>query len=341
MLTEFGPPRYRVEQGEEPGREHPNHHGAAVFRLDVTPGEGASAVSETEIMPKTARLAPGLPAVCRLGLATRGNTGLRPEDVEHALARGINYWNWCGKPDGMSQAIAGLGRARRQVVIAVQCEARTALEAERELARILKELRTDYLDVATFYYVESEEEWQQIIGAGGAWEYLERQQRAGALQLIGLTSHQRRLAARWAESVVCKTSATKALASDSPKPGRRRLDLLMIRYNAAHRGAEQEVFPVTHRCAMPVVTYTGLRWRALLGPTPADPPGYVPPSATDCYRFCLAHPAVNVTLTAPGNRAELDENLALLEDWQPPSRSQLAEICRHGDRVKKHAGVFW
>ena len=32
--------------------------------------------------------------VCRLGLATRGNTHLTRDDVLLALDRGLNYWNW-------------------------------------------------------------------------------------------------------------------------------------------------------------------------------------------------------------------------------------------------------
>ena len=57
-------------------------------------------------MRKTAELAPNLPRVRRLGLATRGNTHLRPDDVAHAIDRGLNYLNWCAHPDGMSRAIA-------------------------------------------------------------------------------------------------------------------------------------------------------------------------------------------------------------------------------------------
>ena len=34
--------------------------------------------------------------VCRLGLATRGNTHLSKDDVLFALEQGVNYWNWCG-----------------------------------------------------------------------------------------------------------------------------------------------------------------------------------------------------------------------------------------------------
>src|SRR5579885_1382180 len=87
--------------------------------------------------------------ICRLGLATRGNGHLTPDDVYRALGRGVNYLNWCGQPDGLSAAVANLGERRRDVVVAAQFEARTAAEASQELPHLLRELNTDYLDVLT------------------------------------------------------------------------------------------------------------------------------------------------------------------------------------------------
>ena len=297
----------------------------------------------------------GLPPVCRLGLATRGNTHLRPEDVEYAVGRGLNYLNWCGKPDGMSQAVAGMGTALRDVVVAVQFQARTPRAAEREFSRILKELRSDSVDIATLYYVESEEEWRQIMAPGGVWEVLARFKREGALRMIGLTSHQRQLAARWARQTRVQANAgpevadapraTVAVATETGTAGDGSgpycLDMLMIRYNAAHRGAEREIFPVTTARRMPVVTYTGLRWRALLEPTPDDPAGFQPPSAADCYRFCLSDPAVSVALMAPGDRGHLEQNLRLLDDWRAAESAEARQLLAHGDRVHRLASEFW
>ena len=271
-------------------------------------------------MDRFASLAPTLPKVCRLGLATRGNTKLDPVDVHWAIEQGVNYLNWCGKPDGLSQAIAEMGTSRANVVVATQFKARTATEAEREFDWILKQTASDRLEVATMYYVESDEEWQQLIAPGGARQVLERRKREGQLSLIGVTTHQRRLAAKW---------ATQG-----------RLDLLMVRYNAAHRGAEQDVFPTATELGLPVVTFTGLRWRALLEPTPSDPPAANPPTAADCYRFCLANPAVTVSITAPNGSQELRENLALLSNWTTPTDDHLKAIREHGDRVHQQAGEF-
>ncbi|MCP5116508.1 MAG: hypothetical protein GY953_37245, partial [bacterium] len=127
----------------------------------------------------------GLPEVCRLGLATRGGTRLRAEDAERALERGLNYWNWCGHTDGLSEAFARLGQRRRDVVLAAQFKAQTSQEAEREFEGLLEDLRTAHINILTFYYVESPEEWKQIVSTGGAWEYLAKQKENGRLRMIG------------------------------------------------------------------------------------------------------------------------------------------------------------
>lgn len=259
-------------------------------------------------------------SICRLGLATRGNTALDAEDVLDAIRRGINYLNWCGHPDGMAEAIRCLGTRRSEVRVAVQFSARTASEAQRELDQTLRALNTDYLDVATYYYVEHADEWDEIVASGGAAEVLERARSQGIVRAIGLTSHQRRLAAQCAESG--------------------RLDLLMIRYNAAHRGAEQDVFPVTRRLGLPVVAFTCLRWRALLQPTPDDPAGFIIPPAADWYRFVLQVPDVSVALMAPNGREELVENLDVLDDWRALSAQRRRVLAEHGDRVRCHARPF-
>jgi predicted aldo/keto reductase-like oxidoreductase len=258
--------------------------------------------------------------ISRLGLATRGDTHLQPDDIHHAIARGVNFLNWCGVPDALSRAVGELGDKRKEVVVCVQFEARTAKDARVELQSILRQLRTDYVDVLTFYYVEEAAEWQEIIGPGGALEACRAAQKEGQVRLLGVTSHQRPLAADMARSGL--------------------LDLLMIRYNAAHRGAESDVFPTTDAVKMPVVAYTCLRWGALLRPTPDDPPGFTVPRAPAWYRFALQNPSVTVALMAPDNRAELDEDLMVLDASGSLSPEEYEMLAQHGQRVRRHAGRF-
>lgn len=258
--------------------------------------------------------------VCRLGLATRGNTHLDPEAVLEAVDRGISFLNWCGHPDGMSTAIGQLGERRRDVRVAVQLSARTAESARREFDTFREALGTEYLDVVTYYYVEHDDEWEAIIAPGGAAEFVEQAKQQGSVRAIGLTSHQRPLAA--------KIAATG------------RLDALMIRYNAAHRGAEEEVFPTSQRLEVPVITYTGVRWGALMQPTPDDPEAWRPPGAPEWYRFVLCHPAVSVGLMAPNGLQELRDDLELLREWRGLQIEQYTALRDHGDRVRRHAGSF-
>ena len=258
--------------------------------------------------------------ICRLGLATRGNTSLDRESVIAALDHGIDYLNWCGHPDGMRDAIRHLGDRRNEVVVAVQLKARTAQAARRELSEVKRDLHTNYLDVVTYYYVEDVEEWRQIVSRGGAAEVLEEERSQGSIEMIGLTSHQRLLAAQFARSS--------------------RLDLLMVRYNAAHRGAEEEVFPVTRAKGIPVVAFTCLRWGALLEKTPQDPSGFAPPSAPQWYRFVLDHPDVAVALMAPDGDDQLQENLSILKDWRTLDEIDFESLAAHGQRVRAHATYF-
>ena len=270
-------------------------------------------------LARYAHLGKGIPRVCRLGLATRDNTTLTARDVRHAIDRGVNYLNWCTHADGLSRAIAELKHRRDRVVVAVQFYAHSAGEARRELDGYLRELRTDYVDIVTFYYLEHRSEWRRITGRDGAMETLHRARDVGQVRLIGVTSHQRRLAAEIAGSGA--------------------IDLLMIRYNAAHRGAEHDIFPYLQK-GFPVVAYTCLRWGALIRPTPKDPPDATVPTSHDCYRFVMTHPSVSVAVMAPNGRRELDADLALLDEWRRLRRDEMAAVCAHGERVSRTAGSF-
>jgi predicted aldo/keto reductase-like oxidoreductase len=267
----------------------------------------------------------GLP-VCRLGLASYGQTAITADDILSAVGRGVNFLNWQGLPEGayhgdaFPTAIASLCSNRRSVIVCVQFGARTQADASTELRAVLAALGTDYIDVLTLYYVERKDEWEEISAPNGALRYLQDARGDGTVRRIGITSHQRALAAEMAKSGV--------------------LDTIMIRYNAAHRGAERDVFPVTQPLGLPVIAYTALRWGALLRPTPEDPPGFLVPRPPARYRIVLQHPAVAVTLSAPQTRAELDDDLGVLSAKGPLTNEEYAALAKHGERVRRHAGSF-
>jgi aryl-alcohol dehydrogenase-like predicted oxidoreductase len=153
----------------------------------------------------------------------------------------------------------------------------------KRVEQTLRQLGTDYLDVVQLF-------WMGKMSAftGAVQEELRRLREEGKVRAIGASIHDRPRAGKLAEDSI--------------------LDLLMIRYNAAHPGAEHDIFPHLARRSPAVVAYTATSWRKLLK-APRGWTGEVP-SAGDCYRFCLSSPHVDVVLTGPKTVAELRANLA-------------------------------
>jgi aryl-alcohol dehydrogenase-like predicted oxidoreductase len=114
---------------------------------------------------------------------------------------------------------------------------------------------------------------------------------SGKVRAIGVSIHDRPRAGKLAES--------------SP------LDQLMIRYNAAHPGAEKDIFPCLHDKKPSILAYTATSWRRLL----KRPKGWTGAvmTAGDCYRFQLSNPHVDVALMGPASRVQMEENLDALE----------------------------
>ena len=115
----------------------------------------------------------------------------------------------------------------------------------------------------------------------------------------------------------------------------RRFDIIMVRYNAAHRGAEHEVFPYLDDAgARPgVVSYTTTRWGYLINPK-YTPPGMKTPTAADCYRFAMTNSNVDVCLSGPGSDQQMSDNLKALE-LGPMNSDELSWMKAVGDHVHK------
>ncbi len=112
-------------------------------------------------------------------------------------------------------------------------------------------------------------------------------------------------------------------------------DLFHIRYNAVHRGAENEVFEHLPSAGRPgIVTYTATRWGDLVNPEKI-PAGEAPLTATDCYRFVLSQPAVDVCMTGPKDTEQMRQALKALT-LGPLSAQELERMRRIGDYIHSH-----
>ena len=80
-----------------------------------------------------------------------------------------------------------------------------------------------------------------------------------------------------------------------------------------------------------LVAFTATSWRQLLNPKKI-PPGDRVPTATDCYRFVMSNPAVDVCMTGPATEQHVREATEAL-DRGPMNEEELAWMRRVGQAI--------
>lgn len=247
--------------------------------------------------------------VGRLGIAS--GYGVPTAAIEEAFERGSNYFTWGtvikGYKPQMREALRNIVAKgqRDRLVLAAFTYAHNTFFTERMLRRGLKSAGLECADVLILGYFSRRPSRRLIDGALKLKE-------KGLVRFVGLSSHNRKLLGE--------------LAKDGP------FDVLHFRYNAAHRGAEKDIFPLLGGERRPgTVAFTATRWGKLLDPKKM-PPGEKPPTAADCYRFVLSHPAVDVCMSGAKTVDQMRENLAVYEKG-PMSEDELARMRRIGDHV--------
>lgn len=246
--------------------------------------------------------------VHRLGLSATYRPGKKA--IYRALDEGINYFFFFGFDMQMIKVLRDVLKNKRENYV-VATGAYNFLwghsNLRRTLEKRLRKLRTDYIDVFLFLGVTKEKHFPEHIRAE-----LYRFRDEGKVRCVGISTHNRKFAGRLA--------------------GEGALDVIMMRYNAAHRGAEQDVFPYLIKHNPGVVSFTATRWRYLIRRSrnwPKDEPIPIPGM---CYRFVLSNPHVHVCMTAPTNVKQLEENLKALSQG-PLSQEEMEFMRKFGDAV--------
>ncbi len=242
--------------------------------------------------------------IFRLGLS--GSFGLDEAGAREALER-IQYVFWFPNMKGLTAALQDAVRRdrARYVVASGPFLGHFPGWVRKGVERRLRTLGTDYLDVLQLSWLGKMSRFGRAVQDEAV-----RLKDEGKIRAIGVTTHDRPRAGRLAEDSV--------------------VDLLQIRYNAAHPGAEQDVFPHLARRRPALVAYTATSWRKLMK-RPRGWTGSVM-TAGDCYRWVLASPHVDVVLSGPRTVQELRENLAAV-DRGPPSKDELAWMREFGRAV--------
>ena len=254
--------------------------------------------------------------VFRMGVA--GSYGIDSDDIRWAAEHGANYWVWgrgFGKvTDGIRDVIK---RDRENHVVGMLGWGYFGWQVKRSVENALRKLGTDYLDVFKLGWLG-----RTSIYSRGIIDTLLKLKQEGKIMSIGTSIHDRNRAGR--------------LALNSE------FDLLMIRYNAKHPGAEQDIFPHLSKRNPAVVSYTALAWGQLIRPLKKiDMPSWPgkesfdgPPLSPElCYRFVLNNPNVHVVLTGPQNREQLRKNMDAINQG-PLEPDEMNWIRQYGQLVR-------
>jgi aryl-alcohol dehydrogenase-like predicted oxidoreductase len=231
-----------------------------------------------------------------LGLA--GHQAMDASCVALAFEAGVNYFFFYDLSH--ENLLSGLkplaATGREQVLIATGSEQRDLSILRQYLDRVRQCLDVDVVDVFFVEYVTPSEDVAQMWAVlDELWDWKERE----LIRYVGATTHNRAIAKRCCEAQIALELLRRA-----------RIEVLMHRYNMAHRKAEQEVFPMAQQAGIPVIAFTCTRWGQLLQGHP-NWQGEIP-TAADCYRYVLHQKAVHLALTAPKTKAQLEENLSVL-----------------------------
>ncbi len=255
--------------------------------------------------------------------STLGRTGLKVGQLgisssygapaaafEEAFERGCNYFVMGsfmkGRSKEMIKAIRNISKRgdRDKLVVCMMEYTHSSLLGKPHFYKGLKKLGLDYVDALMLGYYPNRPRKQLIELSLGLKE-------KGVVRHLALSGHSRKLFPKLIESPI---------------------DIFQMRYNAANSGAEKDVFPFCGGENRPgMISFTATRWGQLLKESKM-PPGEVPLTAKECYRFVLSNPAVDVCMTGARNLEMMRENLETL-DSGPLIPEEMERIRRIGDHV--------
>lgn len=243
-------------------------------------------------------------------LGISGHYNLPVEGFSRAFEAGVNLMFWEPNYASLSEFFNRLSPSdRTQIRLVAGTFEADGERVRRDAERVLRMLKIDRIDLFLLFWVQ---EWNRITP--DVRETLEALKRSGKIAEYGLSTHNRRF-------------AVEALDSG--------WNPIMVRHSAAHRGAEEQIFPKAVDLDVGLLAFNVTCYGRLLLPHGDT----TPPSPADCLRYTMSRPGVTACWSAPATLEQLDENLSALHDPELPD-DQLRNLLRHGDNVYREDSIF-
>lgn len=235
------------------------------------------------------------------------------ELVRYAYEKGINYFDTApGYCEDKSQEIMGValsGLPRESYYISTKCAAPKAEDLRKSLEKSLELLKVDCIDFFHIWWVCSLESWQGRLDGGAVAEAFKARDE-GLIKHVVVSSH-------------LPGGELGKVLLDAPFEG------ATLGYNAINFPYRQQALDIAHEKNLGVVTMNPLSGGII--PQQAERFSFLKQSDDDnvvdsALRFNLSQPGVTCALVGFANKAEVDQAVAVAEDFTPYTQEQIKAI---------------
>ncbi|WP_460184604.1 aldo/keto reductase [Thermopirellula anaerolimosa] len=301
---------------------------------NVSASEAVEASSEARPIPKRVLGRTGEQlTIFTLGTAPCGNSReMSFEDIAKVVNTAIDLGiNSIDTAPAYIKAEEGVGLAmktrRKEVFLATKVPADTVEEGEKSLARSLKLLQTDYVDLL-YYHSVGNRKVDGALDAEGVFTWLVRQKAAGKCRYIGISGHN--LPGRFAQFL--ETGEVDVL-------------LAAVNYVDRHTyNFEEQVLPIARKHNVGIIAM-----KVLGGADPAKG-SYANPRSTGLLVGDKVGPAIRYALSLPGvcsvnlginNVEQLRQDIAHFYEDAPLSEQETAALLAEGKPLADKWGAHF
>lgn len=244
------------------------------------------------------------------------------ELIHYAADAGINILD-CWMPDPKSRDIIGLGIRDDRAHWYIQGHLGSTWKngqyyRTRDLAYVcpafedlLTRLQTDYIDLGMIHYVDSEEEWEQILHSDYL-SYVMELKKTGVIHHIGLSSHNPKVAVKAAESGFVEMILFSVNPAFDMLPASEDIDTMFAeRFDAGLKGidaARAHLYSVCEQNDVGITVMKGFAGGRLFDEKRS--PFGVCLTPVQCIHYALTRPAVCSILCGYDTKEQVDAAVA-------------------------------
>ncbi|MDY4995937.1 MAG: aldo/keto reductase [Oscillospiraceae bacterium] len=244
------------------------------------------------------------------------------ELIHYAADAGINILD-CWMPDPKSRDIIGLGIRDDRAHWYIQghlgstwkngqyYRTRDLIYVRPAFEDLLTRLQTDYIDLGMIHYVDSEEEWEQILHSDYL-SYVMELKKTGVIRHIGLSSHNPKVAVKAAESGFVEMILFSVNPAFDMLPASEDIDTMFAeRFDAGLKGidaARAHLYSVCEQNDVGITVMKGFAGGRLFDEKRS--PFGVCLTPVQCIHYALTRPAVCSILCGYDTKEQVDAAVA-------------------------------